>query len=89
MAYTSTISMLWAASQLHTLVHESGARCSQALTLWAGMTRSGNLFRWAASTIRARSVREDRSSATNSAVVMVSLVATMPSSLDVHRPVTS
>jgi len=55
-------SMLWAASQSHTLAHESGSLCSQALTLWDGTTRTGSLLRWAASTIRARSVREDRSS---------------------------
>jgi hypothetical protein len=58
-------------------------------TLWAGTTRHGNLLRCAASTIRARSVREDRSSVTNSVVVMVSLLATMPSSLDVDRLLTS
>ena len=82
-------SMLWAAGQSHTLAHESGSLGSHALTLWAGTTRRGNFLRWAASTIRARSVREDRSSVTSSVVVMVSLLATMPSSLDVHRPLTS
>jgi hypothetical protein len=77
-------SMLWAASQSRTLAHESGSLCSQALTLWAATTRKGNLLRWAVSTIRARSVREDRSSVTNSVVVMISLLATKPSSLYVH-----
>jgi hypothetical protein len=82
-------SMLWAASHSHTLAHESGSRCSQALTLWDGTTRAGSLLRWAASTIRDRSVRENRSSLTDSVVVMVSLLATRPSSLDVRRPLTS
>ena len=85
--------MLCASSHSRTLAHKQGSLCSQAFTLWAGMTRRGSLLRWAASTIRARSVREDRSSATNSVtnsvVVMVSLLATMPLSLDVHRPLTS
>ena len=81
--------MLLASSQSRTLAHKVGSLCSQALTLWAGKTSRGNLLRWAASTIRARSVREDRSSVTSSVVVMVSLLATMSSSLDVHRPLTS
>jgi hypothetical protein len=82
-------SMLWAASQSRTLAHESGSLCSQALTLWAGTTRRGNFLRWAASTIRARSVREVRSSVTSSVVLMVSLLAKRPSSLDVQWPLTS
>jgi hypothetical protein len=76
-------------SPSHTVAHESGSLSSQALTLWAETARSGNLLRWAASTIRARSVREARSSLTNSVDAIVSVLATMPSSLDVHRPLTS
>ena len=85
---TSRTVMLCASSHSRTLAHKQGSLCSQAFTLWAGTTRRENLLRWAASTIRARSVREARSSVISSVVVMVSLLATRPSSLDVRRPLT-
>jgi hypothetical protein len=78
--------MRWAASQSHTVARESGSLCSHALTLRAGTIRMGDLLRWAAATMRARSVRDDRSFVISSVVVIVGLLATRPSSLDVHRP---
>jgi hypothetical protein len=82
--------MLWAVSQSHTLAHESGSLVSQALTLRAGTMRTGSFLRWATSTIRRRSVREDRRAVTSSAVVMVvDLLATRPSWLDVRQRWTS
>jgi hypothetical protein len=82
--------MLWAVSLSHTLAHESGSLFSQALTLRAGTTRTGSFLRWATSTIRPRSVREDRRAVTSSVVVMVvDLLATRPSWLDVRQRWTS
>ena len=81
--------MRWVASQSHTMAHESGSRCSHALTLRAGTIRTGDLLRWAAATMRARSVRDDRSFVISSVVVMGRLLTTRPWLLDVHRHPTS
>ena len=81
--------MRWVASQSHTMAQESGSRCFHALTLRAGTIRTGDLLRWAAATMRARSVRDDRSFLISSVVVMVGLLATRPWLLDVHRHPTS
>jgi hypothetical protein len=76
--------MRWVASQSRTVAHESGSLCSHALTLRAGTIKTGDLLRWAAATMRARSVREDRSFVISSVVVIVGFLSTRPSSLDVH-----
>jgi len=82
---TSRRVMLLVSSHSLTLAQERGSLCSQALTLWAGTTSIDHLLLSTAWTIRARSVREERSSVTSSAVVKVSPLATMPPSLDVRR----